>query len=36
MHAIARAVSEELIVIGVAARKDRGSWPGKSDSEAAE
>lgn len=36
MHAIARAVSEGMIVLGGAARNARGDWPGRSESAAAE
>ena len=31
MHAVARAVSEGLIVMGGAARKARGDWPGRTE-----
>lgn len=36
MHAVARTVSEGLIVMGGAVRKARGDWPGKDDAQAAE
>lgn len=36
VHAIARAVSEGLIIMGGAARNARGDWPGRDGSEAAE
>lgn len=36
MHAVARAVSEGLIVLGGAARKAEGNWPGRDHMEAAE